>query len=154
MERERETESDREGKRAVLFVVMSASHLQLLHLLSQCWALFINWCMWQQSRVASPVSLCKPPFPIMGQGHHAGWKQTFLYFVTQQEDLVPSFAAARVAVDSADLQFCCVWSPWTKETYSWRSKKNENGLWLWLLSPIFGKEENVCPFFLSFFLNQ
>lgn len=46
----------------------------------------------------------------MGQGH-AGWKPTFLYFVTQQEDLVPSFAAARVAVDSADLQLCCVWSP-------------------------------------------
>lgn len=35
---------------------------------------------------------------------------TFLDFVTQQEDLVLSCAAPRVAVDSADLQLGCVWS--------------------------------------------
>lgn len=39
---------------------------------------------------------------------------TFLHFVTQQIDFIPSFAASRVAVDSADLQFSCVWSPYRK----------------------------------------
>lgn len=34
---------------------------------------------------------------------------TFLHFVTEQKDFIPSFAASRVAVDAADLQLSCVW---------------------------------------------
>lgn len=36
---------------------------------------------------------------------------TFLHFVTEQKDFIPSFAASRVAVDTADLQLSCVWGP-------------------------------------------
>lgn len=42
---------------------------------------------------------------------------TFLHFVTQQKDLIPSFAASRVAVDSADLQLCCVRGPCRREMW-------------------------------------
>ena len=43
---------------------------------------------------------------------------TFLHFVAEQKDFIPSFAATRVAVDSADLQLSCVWGPCEREKAS------------------------------------
>lgn len=34
---------------------------------------------------------------------------TFLYFVTQQEDLITSFNTSTVLVDPTDPQLSCVW---------------------------------------------